>query len=221
MQIVAFMPIRLCSKRVAGKSIRLLGGRPLFCWVLEELDQLGIPVHVYCSAPEEIQPLVDFPTKNVLFTVRPDRLDGDEVKGIEIYRQFAADVPADGYLLTHCTSPFMKAATYEKVLDPVRSGTVTCALTVRRAQTFAWYEGKPLNFSLPRIQTQRLTPVFIETSAAYCYRAGILAAGDRSDLRPHLIEIGWPEEEDIDYDNDFRRCEALVPLVRGMAENKV
>lgn len=213
MKIVAFMPIRLNSKRVIGKSVRLLGGRPLFCWTLEELDQLGIPVHIYCSQADEIRSLVDFKTRNVVYTHRPESLDGDEVRGVDIYKQFVVDVPADGYLLTHCTSPFMAAATYSKVVKPVLAGEVSCALTVRKVQTFTWFDGKPLNFEIPRVQTQLLKPTYIETSAAYCYRKEILDGGDRSDLNPCLIEVGWPEEEDIDHEEDFVRCEALVDLV--------
>lgn len=220
MKIVAFMPIRLNSKRIAGKSVRLLGGRPLFCWSLQQLDQLGIPIHIYCSAPDRIREFLDFTSQNVVFTHRPERLDGDDVKGIEIYREFAADVPADAYLLAHCTSPFMRAGTFRKVVDAVKSGETVCALTVRRIQTFVWFNGAPLNFSLPRVQTQRLTPAFVETSAAYCYRAEILLEGDRSNLRPSLIEVGWPEDEDIDYENDLLRAETLVPLVRAATEAK-
>jgi CMP-N-acetylneuraminic acid synthetase len=218
MNIAAFMPIRLNSKRVAGKSVRKLGGRPLFCWALQELDQLGIPVHIYCSSPETIQPLVDFSAKNVCFTKRPEALDGDDVKGIEIYRKFAEQVQSDAYLLTHCTSPFMKAATYSKVVSAVDSGEVQCALTVRRVQTFTWFDERPLNFSLPRIQTQKLRPVWVETSAAYGYLHDVLLAGDRSDLNPKLVEVSWPEDEDIDTEIDFARCESMAALLREEAQ---
>jgi CMP-N-acetylneuraminic acid synthetase len=213
MKIAAFMPIRLNSKRVIGKSVRLLGGRPLFCWTLEELDKLGIPAHVYCSQPDELRRLVDFKARNVVFTKRPERLDGDGVKGNAIYKQFMEDVPAEAYLLTHCTSPFMTAATYRKVVDAVASGAATCALTVKRVQTFTWFDGRPVNFDIPRVQTQLLKPLFVETSAAYCFKREIFDANDdRSDLKPALVEVGWPEEEDIDHEEDFGRCEALVKL---------
>lgn len=213
MNAVAFMPIRLNSKRVAAKSVRLLGGRPLFCWMLEELDKLDIPVHVYCSRIEELAKLVDFSARNVVYTRRPEELDTDETKGIDIYKRFAQDNPADIYLLTHCTSPFIKAETLRRVLDEVRGGKARCALTVRRVQTFTWFDGAPLNFSIPRIQTQLLKPLFVETSAAYCYRKEVLAEGDRSDLKPSLIEVAWPEDEDIDYPEDFERCEKILPLI--------
>jgi len=209
------MPIRLNSKRVPGKSVKLLGGRPLFCWLAEELDHLGIPVHIFSTSPETLQPLLDFVPRNIVFTQRPAYLDGDQVKGIEIYRSFAELVPADGYLLCHATSPFIRAATLRRVIGAVAGGEWRCSLVVKKIQTFAWYSGKPLNFGFPRTQTQKLEPLYVETSAAYCYRRELLQeTGDRSDASPHLVEAGWPENEDIDDPADFERCEAFARALR-------
>jgi CMP-N-acetylneuraminic acid synthetase len=214
MQIVGFMPIRLNSQRVASKSIRTLGGRPLFCWLSETLDQLGFPIHIYCSKPEVLKPLLDFTPRNLCFTRRPETLDGDGVRGIEIYREFARMVPAEAYLLTHCTSPFTSVETLRQVTEPVLTGRKRCSLVVRRVQTFSWFEGRPLNFSIPRVQTQLLKPIHVETSAAYCYRAEVLEEGDRSDLNPELVEVVYPEDDDIDYESDFLRGEVTATLVR-------
>ena len=49
MKTVAFVPIRLNSKRVVGKNLKLLGGKPLMCYVLDTLSQVkGVDeVYVY------------------------------------------------------------------------------------------------------------------------------------------------------------------------------
>ena len=54
MKVVAFVPIRLNSKRVVGKNLKLLGGKPLLCYVLESLLQVNTinEIYVYCSRPE-------------------------------------------------------------------------------------------------------------------------------------------------------------------------
>ena len=212
MKIVAFVPIRLNSKRVASKSLRLLGGRPLFCWLLEALDKLNVPTHVFCSQNEVLKSLVDFESNNLVFTNRPVWLDGDDVKGIDIYRDFAREVESEVYLLSHCTSPFVTSDSLKKVMDSVVTGKATSCATVARIQTFTWFDGKPLNFGIPRIQTQLLHPVFYETSAAYCYRREILDSGDRTDLQASLVELEWPEAEDIDTESDFQRCEAIAAM---------
>jgi CMP-N-acetylneuraminic acid synthetase len=214
MNIVGFMPIRTNSKRVPGKSIRMLAGRPLFCWLAETMDRLGFPIHIYCSDPGALEPLLDFKPNHIVFTKRPEVLDGDGVRGIEIYREFARAVPASVYLLTHCTSPFTSVETFRAVTEPVLSGRKRCAVVVRRVQTFSWFEGSPLNFSIPRVQTQLLKPIFVETSAGYCYRADVLEQGDRSDLNPELVEVTYPEDDDIDTESDFLRGEVTASLVR-------
>lgn len=214
MNKIAFVPIRLNSKRVVSKSIRELGGRPLFCWLLEAMDKLNIPVHLYCSQNDVLRGLVDFSAKNVVYTHRPEWLDGDDIKGIDIYREFAKQVPADIYLLSHCTSPFVSTKSLAAVLDKVASGSSASCATVAKIQTFTWFDGKPLNFDIPRVQTQLLKPIYYETSAAYAYRADVLLAGDRTDRKADLVELQWPETEDIDYEDDFKRCQALVELAR-------
>jgi len=206
LKTVAFMPIRLNSKRVKQKSVRDFGGRPLFCWALERLDQLGIAVYIYCSAVDEIRGHLDFRPRNIAIEKRPIALDSDQTKGIEIYKAFAEAVDADVYLLAHATSPFITTNTYKVALDAVQSGNHDSALTVKRIQSFCWFSGSPLNFSLPRVQTQLLQPVFVETSAVYAYTKPILGLGDRSSLNPKLIELTSPEDEDIDTEDDFSRC---------------
>lgn len=70
MKTVAFVPIRLNSKRVEGKNLKILGGKPLLCHILETLTKIkGIDeVYVYCSnetivqyLPEHVRFLNDLP----------------------------------------------------------------------------------------------------------------------------------------------------------------
>ena len=208
------MPIRLNSTRVKEKSIRTLGGRPLFCWLLQELDTLGIQTHVFCSQPRTLHALLDFSTHHVHFTPRPARLDGDDVKGIEIYRAFANMVPAEVYLLTHCTSPFLSATSLRATLDPVVKGQRDSAMTVHSIQTFAWHRNKPLNFTLPRPITQSLEKIYVETSGAYCFTPHVLDQGARTGSNPRFVEVDWPESEDIDSETDFQRCQVVAKLLR-------
>ena len=47
---VAFVPIRLNSKRVEGKNLRLLGGKPLLSYILETLVSVSGIDDVYNSS---------------------------------------------------------------------------------------------------------------------------------------------------------------------------
>ncbi len=198
--IVAFIPIRLNSKRVKNKNVRILKGRPLFCWCLESLDKLKIPVYVYTNYSEVLINCLDFIPSNIEFIKRPKYLDDDKTVGIEIYKQFANDIPSEKYLLCHCTSPFVSTDTYKKCID---LGDYDSSMTVQRIQTFCWYDDKPLNFKPPRPRTQDIKPIFVETSAAYCYTKEVLDRGERTSDCPLKIETHYPETIDIDTEEDF------------------
>lgn len=204
MRLVAFMPIRLNSKRVKNKNIRDVLGRPLFCWLAETVDSLGIPFYIFTNYSKELKAMLDFKPHNLKFLSRSPYLDLDTTKGIEIYREFTDRVKADAYLLVHCTSPFVTKKTLNKVIGAVISGKYNSAQTIEKKQTFVWYKGKPLNFEKPRPRTQDLTPVYLETSGAYCYKAGVLNDGCRIDEQScKFVIVDSIESIDIDTYEDL------------------
>ena len=89
---VIFMPIKINSKRVRNKSIKEFCNRPLLCWSLEKIDQLGVPTFVYSSSCEIIKNLIDFDVKNITFLNRSKLLDRDDTIGMDIYNSFRKDM---------------------------------------------------------------------------------------------------------------------------------
>ena len=89
MKVVAFVPIRLNSKRVVGKNLKLLGGKPMMCYLLETLVQVPAidEVYVYCSS-DEVRPLL--PT-GVKLLKRDTALDSDEALGEQIYDSYGPE----------------------------------------------------------------------------------------------------------------------------------
>ena len=89
MKTVALIPIKLNSQRLPHKNILPIAGHPL-CWHLcNTLNQVkGLDdVYVYCSDPA-VQKYIPEETK---FLQRPEWLDGDLVKGFDIYREFGIE----------------------------------------------------------------------------------------------------------------------------------
>lgn len=210
MKTVAFVPIRLNSQRVEGKNLRLLGGEPLLCHILrallhtERIDE----IYVYCSN-ETIRPLLP---DGVRFLRRDERLDRDTTLGREIYDAFTAEVDADLYVLAHATSPFIRSETIDGALEKVQSGEYDSAFSAEKIQTFAWYEGRPLNYSLENIpRTQTIEPVYAETSAFFIFpRALWCERRRRIGDRPYMAVVDRIEGLDIDYPEDFAIAEAIA-----------
>lgn len=210
MKTVAFVPIRLNSRRVEGKNLRLLGGRPLMTYILDTLRDCERidETYVYCSDPDIARHLPD----GVKFLRRDPALDSDSTLGEEIYDAFTHEVDADIYVLAHATSPFIRRATVDDAVARVGSGEYDSAFSAERIQTFAWYEGRTLNYSPERVpRTQDLEPVFVETSAFFVFRREVWRdMRRRIGLRPYMAVTDRIESMDIDYPDDFRLAEAIV-----------
>lgn len=210
MRIVAFAPIRLNSKRVSQKNLRLLGNKPLMSYILETLTQVESidDVYAYCSS-REIQ---QYCPAGVQFLQRPAELDGDEVLGEQIYSEFLKTIDADIYVLAHTTSPFIKASTIQHALNKIIKEDYDSAFSAEKIQTFAWFEGKPLNYQLNHIpRTQTIEPVFIETSAFYIFRKEVWTEQhQRIGSNPYISVIDKIEGVDIDWPEDFNFAEHIL-----------
>lgn len=210
MKKVAFVPIRLNSQRVEGKNLRELGGRPLMTYLLRSLVAAKNidKVYVYCSNPAICACLPE----GVEFLQRDERLDSNTTLGEEIYDAFTAQVDADIYILAHATSPFIRTATIEDAVARVESGEYDSAFSAERVQTFAWWEGKPLNYSLEHIpRTQDLEPIYVETSAFFVFQKGVWRTLHRRiGERPYTAVTDRIESMDIDNPDDFLLAEAIV-----------
>lgn len=215
MKTVAFVPIRLNSQRVSGKNLRLLGGEPLMCHILRTLTRVeGIDeVYVFCSDEH----IVELLPEGVRFLKRSVELDRDMTLGREIYDAFTARVEADLYVLAHATSPFIRPETIAGALDKVRSGEYDSAFSAEKIQTFAWYEGRPLNYALDNIpRTQTIEPVYIETSAFFIFPRELWCAHHRRiGDRPYMAVVERVEGLDIDYPEDFAMAE-IIAASRGL-----
>ena len=211
MKVVAFVPIRLNSKRVVGKNLKMLGDKPLLQYILDTLASTSSidEVYVYCSQ-EEIKPMLP---AGVKFLKRDEWLDRDETLGQEIYDAFTKEVDADVYILAHTTSPFIKAETIENAVKQVTEGGHDSAFSAQKVQTFAWYKGATLNYNLKEIpRTQTIEPVYFETSAFYIFRKEVwTVAHQRIGEKPYMAIVDPIEGIDIDNPEDFEFAEKVLP----------
>ena len=193
-----------------GKNLRMLGGKPLMTYLLSSLVAAKNidEVYVYCSNPD----ICEYLPEGVKFLQRDERLDSNTTLGAEIYDAFTAEVDADIYILAHATSPFIRTATIEDAVARVDSGEYDSAFSAERVQTFAWWEGKPLNYSLEHIpRTQDLEPVYVETSAFFIFRSEVWRTLHRRiGERPYTAVTDRIESMDIDNPDDFKLAEAIV-----------
>lgn len=215
-KVVAFVPIKLNSQRLPKKNILPLGGQPL-CWhvtnTLTKLDKVD-ETYVYCSD----EAVKEYLPQDIKFLKRNIDLDGDLVKGFEIYRSFITEVDADIYILAHTTSPFTKIETLNEALEKVLYEDFDSAFSVQKFQTFSWYEDKPINYDLKNVpRTQDIKPVFIETSGFFIFEREVFTKHNRRiGFNPYLQEVNSFEAIDIDTQEDYDFAKKILNNIEGV-----
>lgn len=210
MKTVGIVPIKLNNRRLPQKNTKnFTNGKPLCYYILSTLLEVqGIDeIYVYCSNPN----IQEFVPNGIRYLQRSSLLDQDTTKMNEILQCFASDVPADIYVMTHTTAPFIAKESIEKGLMAVKSGIYDSSFAVKKLQDFLWKDGKPFNYKLDNIpRTQDLPTLYKETSGFYIYRNQVITMFNRRiGNKPFIVEVGEIESIDIDEPEDFIIADAL------------
>ena len=210
MKIVAIVPMKLNNRRLPQKNTkRFTNGKPLCSYILStllEIDKID-EVYVYCSNPE----IKEFIPNKVKFLQRSESLDKDTTSMTEVLTCFTKEVPADIYVMTHTTAPFISKESIQKGLESVVSGKYDSSFAAKKLQDFLWMEGNPFNYTLDNIpRTQDLQPIYEETSGFYIYTHDVMTELHRRiGENPFIVEIGEIESIDIDEAEDFIIADAV------------
>ena len=147
----------------------------------------------------------------VKYLKRSESLDQNTTKMNEVLKAFAKDVPADVYVMTHTTAPFISKESIEKGLDAVLSGEYDSSFAAKKLQDFLWKDGKPFNYELDNIpRTQDLEPLYEETSGFYIYNSSVITSLNRRiGEKPYIVEVNEIEAVDIDEKEDFQIADAI------------
>ncbi|MFS1511132.1 cytidylyltransferase domain-containing protein [Chengkuizengella sp. SCS-71B] len=209
-KVVAFVPIKLNSQRLPNKNILPIGDQPM-CWhILDSLlrvDKID-ETYVFCSE-KKVKKYIPPETS---FLKRDSSLDGDLVKGFEIYDSFINQVDADIYILAHTTSPFIKSDTITRALLTMLDKGKDSAFSAQKIQTFAWYKGEPINYDLNDVpRTQDMEPLYVETSAFFMFEKEVFTKHRRRiGFNPHIQEVDSIEAIDIDTKEDYEFALRLI-----------
>ena len=203
MKVVALVPIKMNSERLKNKNILPLGGHPLAWHIFTTLSNVPeiSEIYAFCSDAK----IRNYVPENILFLQRSTELDGSLVRAENLYEAFIQKVDADIYVVAHTTAPFIRAKTIEHALKKVLNEGYDSAFAVQKKQTFAWFEGRPLNYTLKSIpRTQDMEPVFIETSGFFIFNKEVFTQlHQRIGQRPFMQEVDDIEAVDIDEPEDY------------------
>ncbi len=210
MKVVAYIPVKLNNQRLPGKNLLPLGDMRVCDYIFSTISAVdGIDErYVFCS-DESIK---EFLPAAITFLKRDSRLDGNQVKTMEIIHSFIERVDADIYILTHVTSPFLQSSSIETALNKVKYEGFDSAFCVERVQSLCWFRSKPLNYNIEDIpRTQDIDPVLVETNGFYIFRKEVATDQNcRIGKNPYIFEVNHFEAADIDTAQDYEFAELIV-----------
>ena len=231
--IVALVPMKHTSIRVRGKNYRTFQGQPLCYWVLKTLRACQrIDQIVVDTDSDQIRQMLttDFPNAPtspskadssevhvppVVVLERPPELCNDPPMN-EILLHDTSVFPADFYLQTHSTNPFLKAETVNAAIEDFLGQYphfCDSLFSVTQRQTRFYDQlGRAINHNPDMLaRTQDLPPVYEENSCLYIFaRSTLQARRHRIGYRPKMFPMPEFESTDIDTEFDFSVAEAMA-----------
>lgn len=232
MKIAVQVPIKgKSSSRVPNKNFRNLNGKPLCCWILDEIVRVPmVKDSVYIDSEDHLvfQRINTMRGKNSFhFFSRDSWFAGDEANGNHLLSHFAHKNPDfDIYVQIFVTAVTLTAEIITEALD-----LFICSLDkydsiflVHRETGWIWYDGSPINYNhnlpdgLPRSQDATYLK---ETTGMYgITREALLRRSCRIGACPLLYEVESMYAIDIDtHDDLINASEALARRELGIAKD--
>lgn len=219
--VVAFVPAKGSSERIADKNLRILDGDHLFRRKLRQLLACKLIDTVYLDTESDVIAALagDLPVTRMH---RPATLATNATDGHAMFAWECANAaPADLYVQVLCTAPFVTAETVERAIQRMIDQPDADSLVgVSRARQYCWSETEPL-YGKGRIPNSvELSPTIVEAMSLYIVRRkpGEAPPTRRFGDRPILFELDPLEQVDINNPADMVMAEALCA---GLRTNEV
>ncbi len=223
MKIVAFVPAKGTSERIANKNLQLLDGEHLFKRKLRQLLDCELIDEIYLDTETDDLAAYadDLPIKRLR---RPTSLATNATDGHEMFAYECGEVPdADIYVQCLCTAPFVTADTVTRALRRLLDDPDADSLVgVHRAKHYQWDNGTPL-YGTGRIPNSVDLPAsIIEAMSLYIVRrAGDAPPTRRFGARPILFDLDPLEQIDVNTPADLQLAETVCAGQRAAANDRM
>lgn len=229
-RIIALIPARAGSKRIPGKNMKLLGGKPLIQWTIDAAQASGIFSRIIVSTDD----LMSVSALGVEVRERPANYARDDSPDIEWVRDvLGGGITEDAFAILRPTSPFRTADTIRRAWREfqAREGidSMRAVEPVRQHPGKMWRMRKYDNLLLPLFDDTELAPWHSSPTQSlptfYIQNASLEIAWtatvrDYDSISGNLVAPffteGW-EGFDVNTPEDFERAEAHVASLDALA----
>ena len=210
-KIIALIPARGGSKRITGKNIKPMAGKPLLYWAAKAAKGSKYIDEVWVSTEDpKIKGLVEHLGLGVKVLDRPVELAEDSSSTESVMIHFMEHVDFDVLTLIQATSPLTTGSDLNTAIELFFENKYDSLLTGVLQKKFFWTpDGKPLNYDyMHRPRRQDFEGVIHENGAFYLTRREILEK-NRNRLGGKIGIYLFPTERgmDIDEPSDWEEAE--------------
>jgi beta-phosphoglucomutase-like phosphatase (HAD superfamily)/CMP-N-acetylneuraminic acid synthetase len=204
-KVAAIVPIKLNSRRLPNKNFLSIGGHPLCFHVFDTLVKVAdLDVYCYCSNPM----VMDVLPHAVRYLPRDPCFDSDSVLARELFGSAISKLMEyEHIMISHATSPLVRLSSFQHALNFYfdNADAYDSVVAARRFYKYAWHQGASINYDpFAIVQTNDLSPVFVETSGFYLFRrTHFQETGSRIGHSPFFWNLPYDESVDIDTEEDF------------------
>lgn len=227
MKVLALIPARGGSKRLPGKNLMPLGGKPLIAWSIDVVRDLSGVVDVLVSTDDPVIAQAADGMGALVPWLRPAELATDTASSVDVALHaldwYEAEYGVvDGLMLLQPTSPLRTRQTVESGIALFQTGQGRAVVGVAPAATHPMWALKLLDGGLQpwvsqealRTRSQDLPEAYAITGAFYLLSPQVLRK-ERSfyplGAQP-LVQNGERESVDIDTEEDYVLAQALLSL---------
>ena len=231
-KILAIIPARGGSKRLAGKNTRILGNKPLITWSIDIANSIDSICDVLVSTDAPDIALIGQKAGVLVPWMRPNILATDTATSVDVvlhalnwYESIYYEV--DGVILLQPTSPFRTVDTIKRGIDLFVAHSRKPVIGLSSAQSHPMWTLKIDNdIATPfmsdegfKMRSQDLPPAYVVNGSFYMSSPENLRVRNSffgDDVVPLLIESPI-EGLDIDTEFDFMIAQACVNTVSHSA----
>lgn len=155
MKKVAMIPVRLGSKRVPNKNLRMIDGRPLVWYIANAVIQSGQfkKSDIYINSESEVfKTLAD--SLGINFYLRPDEFATDTATNDDFALDFIQNTQCETMFQFLATSPFLSKNDVVRFCDSMLSNDYDTLISVTPVQIECIHQGQPVNF----VQKEKTKP---------------------------------------------------------------
>lgn len=219
MEVVAVIPARGGSKGIPRKNMRLMNGRPLISYAIENALNCGLINDVVVSSDSEEVLAYASQFEGVICLDRSSELAQDAVTLDPVIYDAVArcedklDINYDAVVTLQPTSPLLTVNTLNKALQSFIDSKTDSMISVVNEPHLRWKrddKGRIVQDYIKRLNRQQLPPSYLETGAFFICKRNCLTPDSRLGEKVSVFEVPENEATDIDTKEDWAVCESIL-----------